>query len=178
MGPNTLEFSSDEYRTVVWDEGCQPVMLPGYQADGLTDAVIRFVADHTEEPFMLFSSFLDPHHQNERDDYPAPDGYAERYAGRSTPPDLTAMGGNAAEHLGGYYGQVKRPDESVGRVNDALKSLGLLENTIVILTSDPRSHFKTRKGEDKRSCHDAYVRIPFIVDGGPFTGPVGGTRSW
>jgi arylsulfatase A-like enzyme len=169
LGANILEFSSDEYRTIVWDEECEPVMLPGYRADGLTDAIIRFIADNHDKPFMLFSSFIEPHHQNEHDNYPAPDGYAEQYTGRWTPPDLEALGGTSAEHLGGYYGQVKRLDECIGRINDALKSMGLLEDTIVIVTSDHGSHFKTRNNEYKRSCHEASIRVPFVVNGGPFT---------
>lgn len=175
LGANLLEFSSDEYRTVVWDEDCEPVMLPGYRADALTDAIIRFIADNHDRPFMLFSSFLEPHHQNERDDYPAPDGYAERYTGRWTPPDLATLGGTSAAHLGGYYGQVKRLDECIGRINDALKSLGLLDDTIVVVTSDHGSHFKTRNAEYKRSCHEASIRVPFVMHGGPFT--AGGRHS-
>lgn len=169
LGANILEFSSDEYRTIVWDDDCEPVMLPGYRADGLTDAIIRFIADNHDRPFMLFSSFIEPHHQNEHDNYPAPDGYAERYTGRWMPPDLETLGGTSAEHLGGYYGQVKRLDECIGRINDALKSMGLLEDTIVIVTSDHGSHFKTRNDEYKRSCHDSSIRVPLVIDGGPFT---------
>lgn len=174
LAANVLEFSSDEYRTVVWDEQNEPVMLPGYRADGLTDAIVRFIADNHDKPFMLFSSFIEPHHQNERDDYPAPHGYAERYTGRWTPPDLAALGGTAPEHLAGYYGQIKRLDECLGRVNDALRSLGLLEDTIVVFTSDHGSHFKTRNGEYKRSCHEASIRVPLVISGGPFS--AGGRR--
>ena len=32
------------------------------------------------EPFFLFLSFLEPHHQNDMQHFVAPDGYAERYA--------------------------------------------------------------------------------------------------
>ena len=115
---------------------------------------------HKAEPFFLFLSFLEPHHQNHRDDYPAPDGYAERYAGRWTPPDLAALGGSSASHLGGYWGMVKRLDEVLGRLLDALKSLDLLDDTIVLFTTDHGCHFKTRNSEYKRSCHDASVRVP------------------
>ncbi|GAB3808513.1 choline-sulfatase [Humibacter antri] len=175
LAADLLEFSSDEYRTIVWDEDCEPVRLPGYRADALADAIIRFIADNHDRPFMLFSSFLEPHHQNERDDYPAPDGYAEQYTGRWMPPDLETLGGTSAAHLGGYYGQVKRLDECIGRINDALKSLGLLDDTVVVVTSDHGSHFKTRNAEYKRSCHEASIRVPFVLHGGPFT--AGGRHS-
>ena len=84
--------------------------------------------------------------------YPAPDGYEERYRERWIPPDLAALGGSTHQHLAGYYGMVKRLDEAFGRLIDALRSLDLLENTIVLFTADHGCHFKTRNAEYKRSC--------------------------
>jgi arylsulfatase A-like enzyme len=170
LGANLLEFTSDAYDTVVYDGDGERVKLPGYRVDALTDAAIRYVDDHQAEPFFLFISYLEPHHQNHVDDYVAPDGYRERYAGRWTPPDLAALGGSAQQHLGGYYGMVKRLDEALGRLQDALKSLGLADDTIVMYTSDHGSHFKTRNAEYKRSCHEAAVRIPTAFQGPGFEG--------
>jgi arylsulfatase A-like enzyme len=113
-------------------------------------------------------SFLEPHSQNHLDDYPPPDGYRERYTGRWVPPDLAALGGSAHQHLGGYYGMVKRLDEALGRLLDALKSLGLLEDTIVLYTSDHGCHFKTRNAAYKRSCHESSIRIPLALQGPGF----------
>jgi len=170
LAANTLEFTSDAYRTIAYDEAGEPVFLPGYRSDALVDAAIRYVADHHERPFYLFLSFLEPHHQNEVDDHPAPDGYAERYQGRWLPPDLATLGGTAARHLGGYLGQVKRLDEGLGRLLDALRSMELLDDTIVAYTSDHGSHFKTRNDEYKRSCHDASLRVPLALRGPGFDG--------
>lgn len=173
LAANLLEFTSDAYRTVLFDEACDPVALPGYRCDAITDAAIRFVADHHEEPFFLFVSYLEPHHQNESDSYPAPDGYAERYAGRWLPPDvaaLTAPGDPTVQHVAGYCGQVTRLDEGLGRLRDALKSLSLTENTIVAYTSDHGCHFRTRNAEYKRSCHDGSLRVPLVLTGPAFTG--------
>jgi len=170
LGSNALEFTSDAYDTVMYDSDGQPVKLPGYRVDAQTDAAIRFVDRHRDEPFFLFVSYLEPHHQNHRDDYPAPDGYAERYTGRWTPPDLAALGGSAPQHLGGYWGMIRRLDEAFGRLLDALKSLGLRENTIVLFTSDHGCHFKTRNAEYKRSCHEASIRVPTVLCGPGFDG--------
>ncbi|QYC39931.1 Arylsulfatase [Nonomuraea coxensis DSM 45129] len=170
LGANALEHTSDAYRTIVFDEAGEPVLLPGYRSDALVDAAVRFVADHHDEPFFLFLSLLEPHHQNEVDSYPAPDGYEERYQGTWLPPDLAALGGTAHRHLGGYLGQVKRLDEGLGRLLDALRSLGLLEETIVAYTSDHGNHFKTRNAEYKRSCHDASLRVPLALRGPGFDG--------
>ncbi|SDH04952.1 sulfatase-like hydrolase/transferase [Nonomuraea jiangxiensis] len=170
LGANALEHTSDAYRTIVYDEANDPVLLPGYRSDALLDAAVRFVADHHEEPFYLFVSLLEPHHQNEVDNYPAPDGYEERYQGSWMPPDLAALGGTAHQHMGGYLGQIKRLDEGLGRLLDALRSLDLLDDTIVAYTSDHGNHFKTRNGEYKRSCHDASLRVPLALRGPGFDG--------
>jgi len=74
LAANALEHSSEPYRTIVYDNDMHPVQLPGYRVDALTDAAIRYVDEHKDNPFFLFLSFLEPHHQNRSDDYPAPDG--------------------------------------------------------------------------------------------------------
>lgn len=182
LGANLLEYTSDAYRTVVFDDAGSPVMLPGYRSDALFDAAIRFVADHTpvpgtsdnqRQPFFLFCSLLEPHHQNEVDTYPAPTGYAARYEGRWMPTDLAVLGtdrSNATQHIAGYCGQVRRVDEGLGRLFDALRSMDLLDTTIVAYTSDHGNHFRTRNGEYKRSCHEASIRVPMALHGPGFDG--------
>jgi len=169
---NVLEFTSDAYHVRLWDGDGEEHRPPGYRVDALTDAAIRYVADRSaeEDPFFLFLSYIEPHHQNHVDDYPPPEGYRERYDGRHVPPDLAALGGSAHEHLGGYWGMIKRLDEAYGRLLDALSSLGLRDDTIVLFTSDHGCHFKTRNGEYKRSCHESSIRVPGAFTGGPFTG--------
>lgn len=186
LAVEALEFSIDEYHTVLYDNNDQPVRLPGYRSDACTDAAIRYVDAHQSEPFFLMVSYIEPHHQNDKDDYPAPVGYRERYTGRWTPPDLQStlphyqnepgkpeqflQGGSSSQHLGGYWGMIKRLDEDLGRLIDTLITLNLLENTIILFTSDHGCHFKTRNREYKRTCHEASIRVPTMLHGGPFTG--------
>ncbi|TBL75711.1 sulfatase-like hydrolase/transferase [Paenibacillus thalictri] len=170
LAADVLEFSSDSYDTVVYNNDNQAVKLPGYRVDAMTDAAIRYIDEHQQDPFYLFISFLEPHHQNHLDDYPAPDGYRERYTGGWIPPDLAALGGSTYQHIAGYYGMVKRLDEAFGRMLDALKSLHLDENTIILFTSDHGCHFKTRNAEYKRSAHDASIRVPTLLAGPGFQG--------
>lgn len=173
LGSELLEFTSDAYDTVLFNGNNEKVKLPGYRVDAMTDASIRFIDEHQDHPFFLFVSYLEPHHQNHRDDYPAPDVYSESYIDRWTPPDLATLGGTSAQHLPGYYGMVKRLDDALGRMLDALKSLGLSENTIIMYTSDHGNHFKTRNNEYKRSPHDSAIRVPTAFAGPGFDG--GGT---
>src|SRR5690606_35894749 len=74
------------------------------------------------------------------------------------------------QHLAGYYGIVRRLDEALGRLFDALKSLGLDDDTIILFTSDHGNHFKTRNREYKRSCHEASIRVPTALCGPGFDG--------
>lgn len=175
LAADALEHTSDAYRTVLYNNDNEAVELPGYRVDALTDAAIRHIADRRRsgKPFFLFLSYLEPHHQNHRDDYPSPDISRGRYAGRYVPPDLAVLGGNAHQQLDGYYGMVKRLDEALGRLQDALKSLRMDENTVIAFTSDHACHFKTRNAEYKRSCHESSIRVPMALCGPGFDG--GGT---
>lgn len=170
LASDTLEFTSDAYQTRMFDGDGKPHDFPGYRVDAVADCMIRYIDARQGEPFCMMASFIEPHFQNHVDDYPPPDGYRERYTGRWIPADLAALGGSTHQHLGGYWGMCKRLDEALGRVLDALRSLHLDRNTIVVFTSDHGCHFKTRNGEYKRSCHESSMRIPMAWSGPGFFG--------
>lgn len=171
LASNLLEFTSEAYDTVLYDEENRAVRLPGYRVDALMDAAIRYFDQDHEKPFFLFLSFLEPHHQNNSDSYPAPLGYEERIAKRlSLPRDLQSLGGSAPEHYAGYMGMVARLDEAFGRLVDAVYSLKQWDNTIILFSSDHGCHFKTRNREYKRSCHEASIRVPTLFHGPGFAG--------
>jgi len=183
LAAQALEHCSDGYATTLYDEEDREVRLPGYRVDAITDAAIRFIDDRAVagQPFCCMVSHLEPHMQNHRDAHPAPAGYEEALRGAWTPPDLMALrgvhpfykdlvGGNFHQSAGGYLGMIKRLDEAFGRVMDVLISRGLLEDTLVVFTSDHGCHFRTRNGEYKRSCHDVSARVPCMIHGGPFVG--------
>ncbi len=170
LASNLLEFDSLPYSTTVYDNDNQEVYLPGHRVDALTDAAIRKITDWKDQPFFLFLSHIEPHHQNQHDNHPAPDGYEIPYRSAVLPPDLAALGGTSYQHLPGYYGMVRKLDEAFGRLLDALKSLNLSENTIVLFSSDHGCHFKTRNAEYKRSVHDSSLRVPTAINGPMFKG--------
>jgi arylsulfatase A-like enzyme len=170
LGANVLEFVSDAYDLNLYDRDGVKHHFPGYRVDAETDVAIRYIDDHKDEPFFLFLSYLEPHHQNHVDAYPAPTGYETEYADPWTPPDLKALGGSSTRHLPGYYGMVRRLDEALGRIEDALRSLSLLDDTVILYISDHGNHFKTRNAEYKRSCHDSSIRVPCFAAGPGFDG--------
>ena len=186
LSANSLESVSDSYQTVVYDGANRPVYLPGYRVDALTDAAIRYIVEHQHSPFFLFLGHLEPHQQNNLGDFPPPDGYRELYTARWIPPDLAALphcrtgieqmdpafvpltAGSSHQHLGGYWGMVRRLDEAFGRMIDALKSLHLDKSTIILFTSDHGCHFQTRNREYKNSCHESSIRVPTLFAGPGF----------
>jgi arylsulfatase A-like enzyme len=179
---NVPELVSRPFETVLYDGAGAEVRPPGYRVDATTDraiAALRHFAGRgagggassrlAGRPFVQMVSFLEPHHQNDVDRYVPPEGYEARYANPFVPPDLRPLPGNWQTQLPGYYGCVASLDENVGRLLQALEETGQLEQTIVVYTADHGCHFRTRNAEYKRSCHDASLRIPLVIWGGPFS---------
>lgn len=172
LAGNCIELVSGPYSAQLWDNHNRAVQLPGYRSDALTDAAIRYIQERNGEPdpYFLCLSFLEPHHQNTDDSYPAPHGHDRDYMGKWLPPDLQALGGSSARDWAGYCAMVKRLDDGLGRLMDALESLGQAEDTVVAFISDHGCHFKTRNAEYKRSPHESSVRIPFAIWGPKWNG--------
>jgi arylsulfatase A-like enzyme len=178
LAADVVELTSGPYSTVFWDGDGKEHHFPGYRADAQTDAAIRYIderAKDPDQPYMLFLSYIEPHHQNTDDSYPAPIGTAQNYRGGWLPPDLQDMKGSSPEHWAGYCGMVKRLDESLGRLMDTLVSRDQADNTIVAFISDHGCHFKTRNGEYKRTPHESSIRVPMALWGPGFNG--GGERT-
>ena len=52
LAANLLEFTSDAYDTVMYDNNNCPVKLPGYRVDALTDSAIQYIDSHQNSPFF------------------------------------------------------------------------------------------------------------------------------
>lgn len=167
---NALEFTSQPFDTVMFGQQGEEVRTPGYRVDACTDRAIEMITrlGATADPFFAMVSYLEPHHQNDVDEYVAPVGYAARYASPFVPEDLRPLPGSWGQHLPGYYGAIKSLDENVARIVNTLAITGQLDNTIIIYTADHGCHFKTRNREYKRSCHDSSVKIPLVIAGPGF----------
>jgi arylsulfatase A-like enzyme len=62
-----------------------------------------------------------------------------------------------------YLRSVKGVDESIGRLQDTLKELGLAENTVVIYSSDQGFYIGDHGWYDKRWMYEESLMMPFIV---------------
>ena len=176
---DVLEFTSHGYDGYVFDEENRRIDFRGYRADCITDLALEFFDQRdASKPFFLTISHIEPHHQNDRGHYEGPTGSKEKYADFDVPPDLLGLEGDYMEEYPDYLGQCAALDQNLGKLIRCLKERGLYEDTVILFASDHGSHFRTRNrdehlcgGDDyKRSCHDACLRVPLVISGGPFAG--------
>jgi uncharacterized sulfatase len=175
IASDVLENTSHGYDGHMFDGAGNRKEFPAgrYRADAQTDWVIEYLKSRSgEKPFFLFVSYLEPHHQNDHRHYEGPKGSKEKYGNFAVPGDLEGTGGNWKEEYPDYLGCVASLDENVGRIRKTLAELGMEDDTLLVYTSDHGSHFKTRNGEYKRSCHDGCIHIPMIIRGPGFRGGV------
>jgi uncharacterized sulfatase len=171
VAADALELTSGAYGGRLFDESGREVALDGYRVDAVTDVAIdglrRFSPDR---PFLLFVSFLEPHHQNDRFRTIGPKGWARRYADFDVPGDLAGWRGDWRWNYAEYLACCASIDANLGRLLDALRADGRVDDTLIVFSSDHGSHFRTRNLEYKRSCHDASIRVPLVMAGPGFTG--------
>lgn len=165
---DVLEFTSGPESGYVHNEDSERIEFEDYRVDAMTDFAVDFLHRDRDDPFFLFLSYLEPHHQNDMNAYVAPEGYAERHANPWVPPDLRDRPGDWYESLPDYYGICERIDESLGQLLEELKDTGVADETIVLFTSDHGCHFRTRNAEYKRSCHESSIRVPSVYCGPGF----------
>ena len=167
MAADVLEFTSHGYDGYVYNTENEKVEFKGYRVDCITDYALDYIKNQ-ENPFFLFLSHIEPHHQNDRNCYEGPKGSKERFENYDIPPDLEGTAGDWRENYPDYLGCCNSLDYNLGKIISLLKEKGIYEDTVIIYTSDHGSHFKTRNGEYKRSCHENSIRIPMIIRGPGF----------
>ena len=86
----------------------------------MTDMAIDFMSRNREESFFAFIPYLAPH-----ENWAAPDEYIEPYAALGQSSNFSTLNGMLS-HL----------DHQVGRVVEAVESLGIADNTIIIFMSE------------------------------------------
>ncbi len=137
----------------------------------------KFLTRYREQPFFLVASFMKPHSPF----YP-PRQWAEKYpVDRMTLPDVGDISGypphiqrrikgmasrgekRQKAHRAGYLGNLAFVDTCVGYLYDALEKEGLLDNTIVVYTSD-HGEMDGDHGLFQKFClFEPSVKVPLIV---------------
>jgi arylsulfatase A-like enzyme len=97
------------------------------RADHTTNRAIGWLdaGRNKEQPFFLFVHYFDPH-----DPYVPPEPHASRFMTQGTRPQTLR------EHIALYDGEIAFTDQEVGRLLEALDTMGLGEQTLVVITAD------------------------------------------
>ena len=149
-------------------------------------------AANSDQPFLLFVSFPDPHHpfappaeyfhRHRPEDMPLPATFHDahenspehikRMVARRGTPDIDPMmlwspTEEQYQHaLAAELGSIEFIDDSVGKIFSALDSSGLSESTIVAFTSDHGDVFGDHGLMLKHFCHyQGVIRVPLILTG-------------
>jgi choline-sulfatase len=106
-----------------------------------TRLALDFLQKNTSNPFFLFLHYYDAHHP-----YEPPEPFASRF---SRAP---------------YAGEIAYTDDCIGQVIGKLKSLGLYDSTLVIVTGDHGEML----GEHGEACHSYFIyesalKVPLVV---------------
>ena len=141
---------------------------PEYEAD----KAIEYISSPQRQngkPFALVVSMNPPHTGYEL----VPEKYKEMYRDIDVEaickkrPDImpsgTKMGDYFRRNICNYYACMTGVDENVGRIVAELKNKGLLENTIVVFTSDHGIQMGAHEIEGKDIFYDSSMRIPLII---------------
>lgn len=138
---------------------------------------IKFLENHKSHPFFLITSLMKPHTP-----LFAPKEYADSYPiEKETLPEIGDYSNyplfiqeriknmkDTPEHLkkahrAGYKANLKCVDDCIGILYDYLENSGLIDNTIVVYTSD-HGEMDGDHGLFQKFClFDPAVKVPFIV---------------
>lgn len=140
---------------------------PAYEADRAIE-FIRTESVQSDRPFALVVSMNPPHTGYEL----VPDAYkrlydsldVEKLAARKPyiPAKGTPQGDYFRKHIRNYYACITGVDEQVGRIVQALKDCGQLDNTLIVFTSDHGVCMGGHGVEGKNVFYEEAMRIPMI----------------
>jgi arylsulfatase A-like enzyme len=167
--------------------------IHGFDDIGLPEATIDFLKRPRDKPFLLVSSFDNPHNICEHSrDQPLPRGevplaptaecpnlppnfsadpyepealrvYAEQARMYRRRSAFTPDRWRLLRHV--YYRLVEKVDAQIGQILDALRELGQEDNTIVVFTSDHGDMAGAHELNQKHSLYDESARIPLLIAG-------------
>ncbi|MEM9658178.1 MAG: sulfatase, partial [Planctomycetota bacterium] len=157
------------------------------QTDGVAaDAAVRLLEEYAKKrnrfylavglyrphtPYVAPKGYFDLYPADEIDVPRVPDGYfatiprpaVKSLRRKQEQIDLDPQ--LAREAIRAYYASITFADAQIGRVLDALEANGLLENTIVLFTSDHGYHMGEHGHYQKTTLFENAARVPLILAG-------------
>lgn len=175
QNPDVTGIGFNEYRA-------KPYQLPErlHPTTWTGDTAVNFIAGYQKnEPFFLKVSFARPHSPYDPphrffdlykdEDIPKAQAgeWAERYADYDPKNKSTWRGKMDNDTVRysrmGYYGSITMIDEQIGRIIETLQTKGLLENTLIVFTSDHGDMMGDQNLWRKSYPYDPSARIPMIM---------------
>ena len=138
-------------------ENDRPVEVAGYMTDLITERSVRFIEQNRQRPFFVDVSYNAAHWPYQRPDSPS----KARDNGRHLGPFDDSTNTRAD-----YVAMLERADQGVGRILEALDTLGLRQNTMVIFTNDNGGEWLSRNTplfQHKGSVWEGGIRVPAII---------------
>ncbi len=129
-----------------------------FTTDFLADKTVAFIQTHRNTPFCFMLSLPDPHGPNA-----VRPPYDTLFTNLNFQRPETAGGKGPFENMARYFGMVKCIDDNVGKILDALRTTGMLENTIVVFTSDHGDMCGEHGLVNKGVPFEGSARIPFVI---------------
>lgn len=142
---------------------------PEHEADKAIDFFMnKGNVRNPSAPFSLVVSVNPPHSPYNT----APAKYHEPYKNVSLeslltdsniPPAGTPMGEEYRNNIKDYYANITGVDAQIGRIIEALKSTGLIDNTIVLFTADHGNCLGKHNHESKNNIYEESLSVPLLV---------------
>ncbi|MBI3838143.1 MAG: arylsulfatase [Planctomycetia bacterium] len=140
----------NSYFDPVLQHNGEEVKARGYASDIFTDAAMRFISEHSQEPFFAYLAFNCPHTPLQ-----VPREYHERY-------QSMGLGADTAK----VYGMIANIDDNLGRLFAKLEELELQNDTVVIFMTDngpQQARYNGILNDLKGSVHDGGIRVPCLA---------------
>jgi len=137
-----------------------------YTTDWLTDKTIEFIEKPRTSPFFYMVSFPDPHtpftvrepymNMYDPEDMAVPNTFDESPAGSKGRDTLKVKKAR-------YCGLVKCIDDNVGRILTSLRDKSILDDTIVVFTTDHGEYMGEHGLYAKNQWYRTAYQLPFLV---------------
>lgn len=151
IGQGPDYWDNDYFDDTYWHNG-KTESYTGYCTDVFFDNALQFIEKNKDRPFFCYIATNAPHGPLN-----VPKEYLDQYAKTDVPDDIKR-----------FYGMITNIDDNFARLEKKLSDLGLLENTILIFTTDNGTAGGNRVYDagmrgGKGSEYEGGHRVPFYI---------------
>lgn len=143
----------------------EPVLLEGrYEPEVQTSLALEWLAEHLDahggQPFCLFIAYGPPHGPYR----PLPPGMEDAYD-----PSTLALRPNCKDtpdgrrDLAGYYAHITALDTQLGRLVELLRRRGVLDETLVVYSSDHGTMLGSHGHHNKQQPWEESINVPLVM---------------